>query len=142
MNGIEYRLSPAVTNEQLNALFAAAWPGPHDDTDFAPVLRRSLGYVCAYEGGQLVGFVNVAWDGAAHAFLLDPTVSPDRHRRGIGRQLVRHAEDLARASGAEWLHVDYEPRLEPFYRECGFRESRAGLINLREPKDSRTAVCA
>ncbi len=138
MKDVEYRLSPEVSNEALNALFADAWPGPHRDGDFAPVLRRSLGYICAYREGELVGFVNVAWDGGAHAFLLDPTVRTDCRRQGIGRQLVRRAEELARKSGAEWLHVDFEPRLEEFYRKCGFRESRAGLINLRETEKDQT----
>ena len=132
MSDIEYKISPHVSDEELNALFAAAWPGPRQDKDFGRLRRHSLGYVCAYERGELVGFVNVAWDGGAHAFLLDPTVRPDRQRQGIGRQLVRHAEELARKKGAEWLHVDFEPRLEEFYRQCGFRESRAGLINLKE----------
>ena len=44
------------------------------------MLARSLTYVAAYDtvggGEQLVGFVNVAWDGGIHAFLLDTTVHP------------------------------------------------------------------
>jgi GNAT superfamily N-acetyltransferase len=128
---IEYKFSPLVTNQQLNALFADARPGAWQDADFDPVLQRSLGYVCAYREGELVGFVNVAWDGGVHAFLLDTTVRSDCRRQGIGRQLVHHAKQLARKGGAEWLHVDFEPHLEAFYRECGFQESRAGLINLR-----------
>jgi GNAT superfamily N-acetyltransferase len=74
----------------------------------------------------------VAWDGGVHAFLLDTTVRSGCRRQGIGRRLVRHAEKLARESGAEWLHVDFEPDLEAFYRGCGFQESHAGLIELRE----------
>jgi len=132
MKDVQCKLCPEVSNEELNTLFAAAWPGPRQDGDFGRVLRHSLGYVCAYEQGELIGFVNVAWDGGAHAFLLDTTVRPDRQREGIGRQLVRHAEVLVRRNGVEWLHVDFEPRLEEFYRKCGFRESRAGLINLKE----------
>lgn len=131
MDGIEYRLNPPVTNGALNALFAEAWPGPWPNWDFGPVLQRSLGYICAYQGGDLVGFVNVAWDGGVHTFLLDTTVRSDLRRQGVGRQLVHHAEELARQSGAEWLHVDFEPELEAFYRKCGFQETRAGLINLR-----------
>jgi len=37
----------------------------------------------------------------------------------------------ARASGCEWLHVDFEEHLTPFYFDaCGFRPTRAGLIRL------------
>ena len=32
--------------------------------------------------------------------------------------------------GAEWLHVDYEPHLAPFYTAAGFRPTEAGLIRL------------
>jgi N-acetylglutamate synthase-like GNAT family acetyltransferase len=127
-----------VTHAELNILFDDAWPGPHKESDFRPILERSLGYVCARKDGQLVGFVNVAWDGGVHAFLLDPIVRTDCQRRGIGRELVCRAEGLAREAGAEWLHVDLTRRLKEFYRQCGFRESRAGLINLKETEQSRT----
>lgn len=129
---IEYRVSPPVTNEQLNALFADAWPDPYRQRNFSAVLARCLGYICAYAGDKLVGFVNVAWDGGLHAFLLDTTVRGDHQRQGIGSQLVRRAKELARSSGAEWLHVDYEPRLAGFYQKCGFRKIAAGLIDLKE----------
>lgn len=132
MANVHFQFSPQVTNEEMNTLFAEAWPGPHCHKDFDRVLQRSLGYVCAYQDSELVGFINVAWDGDAHAFLLDTTVRSDCRHQGIGRQLVRYAVELARKAGAEWLHVDFEPRLAAFYRKCGFRESFAGLINLRE----------
>ncbi len=99
--------------------------------DWDPVLAHSMGWVCAYVGERLVGFVNVAWDGAVHAFLLDTTVHPDYQRRGIGMALVREATALAREGGAEWLHVDYADALEPFYRGCDFVPTPAGLIHLQ-----------
>jgi GNAT superfamily N-acetyltransferase len=72
----------------------------------------------------------VAWDGGAHAFLLDPTVDPSMRRKGVGTALVRSAAQSARDSGAEWLHVDYEPQLEEFYVACGFSLTKAGLMRL------------
>jgi GNAT superfamily N-acetyltransferase len=128
---ILYRVSPAVTDEALNDLFDAAWPA-HSWTDFGPVLSHSLSYVCAYAEQRLVGFVNLAWDGGIHAFLLDTTVHPAMQGRGIGRQLVHEAIGVARSKGIAWLHVDYEPRLDSFYCGCGFQHTAAGLIKLRE----------
>ena len=95
------------------------------------MLARSLCWVTAYKGGQLVGFVNVAWDGGIHAFLLDTAVHPDFGRRGLGTTLVHVAAQEAARLGAGCLHVDYEPHLEGFYRGCGFGETRAGLLKLR-----------
>ena len=129
---IVYRVSPNVTNNELNALFASAW-NDHKAEDFRSILSHSLAYVCAYAGveNRLIGFVNLAWDGGIHAFLLDTTVHPDFRRQGIGRQLVRDAATVAKEKGIEWLHVDYEPHLYPFYQECGFVPTMAGLCNLK-----------
>jgi GNAT superfamily N-acetyltransferase len=129
MSEIQYRISPPVDNKSLNTLFAAAWPN-HQTSNFSQVLTHSLVYICAYDGEWLVGFVNVAWDGGIHAFLLDTTVHRDMQRQGIGIELVKRAADEARQRGIEWLHVDYEPHLEGFYRQCGFQTTLAGLMNL------------
>jgi GNAT superfamily N-acetyltransferase len=128
---IDYRINPGLTNAVLNALYAAAWPAHGDrESDFQPVLARSLAYIGAYAGARLVGFVYVAWDGGIHGFLLDPTVHPTYGRRGIGRGLVAEATRVAQERGLVWLHVDYEPQLEAFYRQCGFQPTLAGLIHL------------
>jgi GNAT superfamily N-acetyltransferase len=114
---------------QLAPLWLAAWGSPLRP-GYAEILRRSLCHATAAVDDRLIGFVNVAWDGGIHAFLLDTTVHPDFRRRGIATELVRMATDAARSRGAEWLHVDYEPHLEGFYRRCGFRPTKAGLIEL------------
>ncbi len=79
-----------------------------------------------------MGFVNVAWDGGVHAFVLDAMVAQDVRDAGIGTELVATAVRNARAAECEWLHVDFEERLRPFYFDaCGFRPTDAGLIALR-----------
>ena len=120
-----------VTDEELNALYAAAWPA-HQPTSFRPVLERSLTWVTARRGRRLVGYVYVATDGGQHAFLLDPTVHPDERRRGLGVRLVQAATAASRAAGAGWLHVDYEPHLHDFYARCGFRPTPAGVLRLAD----------
>jgi GNAT superfamily N-acetyltransferase len=87
--------------------------------------------VCAWEDGVLVGFVNAAWDGATHAFILDTVVSKQVRRQGVGSEIVAVAGQHARISGCEWLHVDFEDHLRPFYLDrCGFRATSAGLFGL------------
>jgi GNAT superfamily N-acetyltransferase len=119
-----------LTDVQLNALFAAAWPH-HRDTTFVPIHERSLTWISAWRTDQLVGYVNVATDGGLHAFLLDTTVHPSEQRHGLGRRLVRTAAQNAAQAGATWLHVDYEPHLDGFYRGCGFVPTAAGLMRIR-----------
>ncbi|EJK79449.1 GNAT family N-acetyltransferase [Rhizobium sp. AP16] len=128
---VEFRTDPYPDNEALNALWVAAWNEPAR-RDFAPILSRSLAHIGAFAGERLVGFVNVAWDGGIHAFILDTCVSPKFRRRGIASSLVEIATQVARERGAEWLHVDFEPHLTGFYRNLGFRATDAGLIKLRD----------
>jgi GNAT superfamily N-acetyltransferase len=92
----------------------------------------SLGWVTARDaGGAAIGFVNVAWDGGDHAFLLDTKTRGDAQHRGIGTELVRIATVEAKRAGCEWLHVDFTDALTPFYEDaCGFRPTSAGLIHL------------
>jgi ribosomal protein S18 acetylase RimI-like enzyme len=84
--------------------------------------------------GSIVGFVNVVTDGGDHAFLIDAKTRGTFQRRGIATEVVRFATDYARAAGCEWLHVDFEDALRPFYfNACGFQPTDAGLIRLRSP---------
>jgi GNAT superfamily N-acetyltransferase len=107
-----------------------SWQYYPDTSDWQPVLDHCLTYVTARNDGLLVGFVHVAWDGRDHAFLLDPRVHPDFRRKGIGVEMVRLAARTAAKAGCEWLHVDYDPDLAPFYEACGFKSTAAGLIRL------------
>jgi GNAT superfamily N-acetyltransferase len=100
------------------------------------VERHSLGWVCARDGDDLVGFVNVPWDGATHAFILDTLVSRRARRQGIGTLLVALAAAEARAAGCEWLHVDFDEELSAFYFDsCGFKPAPAGLIELQASRE-------
>ncbi|MEU9743453.1 GNAT family N-acetyltransferase [Micromonospora chersina] len=122
-----------VDDAQLSALHARAFGGDVERvTPWAERLARyALTWVGAFDAGRLVGFVQVCWDGGAHAFLLDTAVDPDWQHRGVGTDLVHAAVDDAAAGGCEWLHVDFETHLEPFYLErCGFRPTSAGLLQL------------
>lgn len=120
---------PHPDDAAMRLLWRSAW-GDDGPVSFRPVLDRSLAHVGAYEGDLLVGFVNVAWDGGVHAFILDTCVDKQHQRQGIALRLVARAAELARERGAQWLHVDFEPHLEGFYRKCGFGPTAAGLMRL------------
>ena len=130
---LTYTVNGVASNQELNELFSTGWPASQhapDTSDWRAVLEHSLTYVIARSDGVLAGFVNVAWDGRDHAFLLDPRVHPDFRHQGIGTALVRMAASAAREAGCEWLHVDYEPDLAPFYEACGFKPTSAALMRL------------
>lgn len=122
-----------VTDDELVAL-TRAHGGDADVGWWNRIRPHSLGWVTARSSeGGLVGFVNVAWDGGDHAFLLDTKTHPASQRRGVGTELVHRAVIHATAAGCEWLHVDHESPLDPFYLDaCGFRPTSAGLIHLTD----------
>jgi ribosomal protein S18 acetylase RimI-like enzyme len=125
---IRYDKRPDLDVQKLDALFVAAWGSPKHG--YERVLAHSFTWVSASSGDELVGFVNVAWDGGVHFFLLDTTVHPNWMRRGIGRRLVEEAIEACRGRG-EWLHVDAAQELMTgFYHRCGFKPTPAGLVDL------------
>jgi GNAT superfamily N-acetyltransferase len=128
---IEYEWRGPFGNTEINVLHAEGFGHRVLADDFwGQANRHSLGWVVARRDGELVGWVNVAWDGGVHAFILDTLVAASARRTGIGTELVAIATVHARAAGCEWLHVDFEEHLRSFYRACGFRPTDAGLIAL------------
>lgn len=129
---IDYRWRGPITDAEIVALVEAHGGRPASGW-WEQIRPHSMGWVSARrrDDGALVGFVNVAWDGGDHAFLLDTKVASEHQRQGIGAALVSHSAKHARAAGCEWLHVDFEDHLVAFYFDvCGFRPTQAGLIHL------------
>ena len=126
-----YRWRGDLDDEELSSLTVSCGGQPSDGW-WDRIRPHSFGWITARPGdGSLVGFVNVAWDGRDHAFLLDQKVRPDHQHAGIGTELVRRAAAHAREAGCDWLHVDFDDDLAPFYfGACGFQPTQAGLIHL------------
>lgn len=126
----------AFSNPEVNALHAEAFgTRVYDESEWDWVgltERHSLGWVVARQDQDLVGFVNVLWDGLVHAWLQDTMVAARSRGEGIGTGLVAHAKEAAKAAGCEYLHVDFDENLRPFYFDaCGFTPTWAGLIALQ-----------
>jgi GNAT superfamily N-acetyltransferase len=133
---VTYEWRGPFENAEVNALHAEAFgTRVFDESEWnwvRQVDQHSLGWVVARADGELVGFVNVVWDGLVHAWIQDTMVAVKAGRRGIGKQLVAVAREAARDAGCEYLHVDFDDDLKPFYYDaCGFRPTNGGLIELQ-----------
>jgi len=125
------RVRYPVDDVALSRLHAAAFGGADDVQPWAARLDRyAVTWVGAFDGDELVGFVHACGDGGTHAFVLDTMVDPAHRRRGTGRRLVERLVTEVRVAGCTWLHVDFEPHLDGFYRACGFRPTAAGVLPL------------
>jgi len=65
-------------------------------------------------------------------YLTDMAVWPERQRQGIGRRLIAHAQEVARAWPAGAIRLDAYDGLAgagPFYARCGFAE--VGRVTYR-----------
>ncbi|CAN5316199.1 GNAT family N-acetyltransferase [soil metagenome] len=132
-NPIRYLWRGDFANDEVNALHAEAFDHRALDDDWNDRLARlSLGWVTARDDHNLVGFVNIVWDGSAHAFVVDTAVAARARRQGIGIRLIEIAREHSATAGCEWLHVDFESDLRGFYVDAvGFSPTDAGLIRLR-----------
>lgn len=120
-------------NVEVNTLHAECFEHSLCDDDWwSQVNRFSLGWVCLRQSARLIGFVNVAWDGGVHAFVLDTMIAPAFRHQGLATAMIEESADRAKQAGCEWLHVDFEPNLRRFYFDaCGFKPTDAGLIPLK-----------
>lgn len=132
INDVVFGWRDEISDAEVSALHAAAFDHELDLEPWsARLAKHSLGWVTARHRQVLIGFVNVVGDGGRHAFLVDTAVAPAMQDRGIGRALVDLAIRECGSTQAEWLHVDFEPRLETFYvRPGGFASTLAGLVRV------------
>ena len=96
------------------------------------------GLIVALDGARVVGFVHAGFGSDDNGSGISPQsgvicmimVHPEYRRQGIGRELVRRAEDYLRAAGTIQAHAGSAPPRDPFYlllyggcESSGFLES-------------------
>jgi GNAT superfamily N-acetyltransferase len=130
-----YEWRGSFENAEVNSLHAEAFETQlysDDERNWSDLLtKHSFGWVVAREGGRLVGFVNVLWDGFTHAWIQDTMVASANRNRSIGSQMIEIVRSECQRAGCQWLHVDFDEDLGTFYfQSCGFTPTSAGLIRL------------
>lgn len=116
----EYNLSFLPLAERgpfLGPFCHAESPDPAHQQAIRAILRSPMLYV-AEDDGQIVGVLRGRPGRLASLF-----VRGDRHRQGIGRQLVERFERDSRGQGVTVLHVAATLYGVPFYRAMGYKRS-------------------
>jgi len=73
------------------------------------------------QNGAIVGFAAVEPRADGESELDALFVDPEMQRHGIGRSLLSHCAEFARAQGSGAMHVVGNPHAEDFYIACGFK---------------------
>ncbi len=93
----------------------------HPDAIVVPVQQVVDGSVFVAEAaGTMLGFAGILPRSDGDTELDALFVEPESWRLGIGRRLVEHCANVARAGGSAALHVVGNPHAEGFYLSCGF----------------------
>jgi len=83
----------------------------------------------AERDGAILGFSAVLSREDGETELDALFVEPRLWRSGVGRLLVEHCAEVARAQGSSLLHVIGNPHAQGFYAACGFK--MIGTIGTR-----------
>ena len=110
---IDSDMSPAVEATVVHGLlsFNERWLGPANGEEVKLVARDDQGIV-----GGLIGQMRWRW-----LYVAKLWVDERGRGRGIGTELLKAAEDLARARGCTDVSLDtFEYQARPFYEKLGY----------------------
>lgn len=95
-------------------------------------LSKSYFYICCYDNGHLVGFLDVVSNGSSDAYIQDVMVRPGYQRKGIGTELMKIAIKRLKRDEIYSISVLFDEKLVNFYKKFEFFIMYAGqLINKK-----------
>ena len=104
-------------------------------------------FVLAEEEGQLLGYVCFGLIPCTRASydLYWIAVRPDQQGRGLGRHLLREAEERIRLDGGRRVYIETSMRLKfaptrAFYQSCGYRQE-AVFADFYDRGDDKAVYC-
>lgn len=104
-------------------------------------------FVLAEEEGQLLGYVCFGLIPCTMASydLYWIAVRPDQQGRGLGRQLLREAEERIHLDGGRRVYIETStrPKFAPtraFYQACGYRQE-AEFADFYDQGDAKAVYC-
>ncbi|PWR22226.1 GNAT family acetyltransferase [Zavarzinia compransoris] len=121
--------------EALAALWQATgltrpWNDPRADIARARASHEAEILLAVGDDGRLAGSVMVGHEGH-RAWMYYVAVAPALQGRGLGRILVKAAEDWAAARGIEKMHLLIRPendRVRAFYAAAGYGEQKRVMM--------------
>lgn len=99
--------------------------GEKNKEQLSKAINNSWYFISAYFDDKLVGTGRIISDGSLHAFITEMIVSPDFHRKGIGKEILSRLVYKALNHGINDIQLFCAQGKEEFYLKNGF-EKRMG----------------
>lgn len=129
---IEY-IEKIPSADEYNRLYASVGWGNTDNAVIDKALENSVYMICAYDGGNIVGFGRLIGDRSMFLYVQDFMVIPEYQGRHIGSEIMKRIIDRVNALKKDnpdirtYLGAS-EPDKAEFYRKFGFvTREEAGL---------------
>jgi GNAT superfamily N-acetyltransferase len=110
-------------SDQYFSLFeSTGWNDEYRATPDAlmSAVSNSQYVVCAYEGGQLIGFGRILTDGILHAMIYEMIVHPAYQGRGIGKQILGMLVQWCQEAHIRDIQLFCAGGKRGFYEKYGF----------------------
>lgn len=101
----------SATREEIQGFSAPEWVTYSSSEELRKVwaeenrLRDGLEVIVAKENGEIVGFIVFKME-CDHGYIDNIDIAKDEQRKGIGRALVEHVENIAKAKGCSLMKTD------------------------------------
>jgi GNAT superfamily N-acetyltransferase len=116
-----------VSGEAFVALAQRIWPRNYDIGRTQEALAKTTN-IGAWDGSRLIGVIRVLSDGYLFATVPEVLVDPEYQRRGVGRELMRRALDVAPRGK---LFFGAQQQSVGFFTKLGCRLGPVGFVAER-----------
>jgi hypothetical protein len=124
-DSIMWRVREPLSDRELQELFSAVYRR-ENTVPFHTILEHCLTWVSARDGGRLVGFANVVWDGLYHAIIVDrAALTDDLHHRAALEVLEVLRREYPTVSK---VHIECTEAEIPLLEPLGFERRTYGRI--------------
>ena len=115
---ITYRDTKSFNPKDLEDLFLSVeWKSGNQPEKLAIALKNYGSVFTAWDEDRLVGLISAMDDGILTAYVHYLCVNPTYQKQGIGRQLIKMAENYYK-DYMRVLLISYNPAAD-FYKKCG-----------------------
>lgn len=124
---LEYKISCHIMPEQIGELRKSVGWNRMSEC-YKTSLLKSYFYLCCFDNGELIGFLDVVSNGVTDAYIQDVIIKPSYQNQGIGSKLMTIAIEKLMSDKVYSISVLFEEKLLNFYKKFGFNVMMAGQM--------------